>query len=161
MTPPANVKSPIALLAIVAALGIAGCGGDDDEATSSTSTTTSTGTSGASGATGAEGDDSADAGLAGNPKDRTQEIEVCLDDKGHTVIKNTGGEGNADFQLVVDSGGGGIVYVFADDQKAADGVKAITGYEEPSGRTIEQLGDTVIAYMKEAEKTDLTDCISG
>jgi hypothetical protein len=155
-----NSKLPVALLAVIAALGLAACGGDD-ETTSSTSTTTTTGATGASGATGAEGDDSADAGLAGDPKERTQEIEVCLDDKDHTVIKNTGGEGNADFQLVVDAGVGGIVYVFSDDQKAADGVQAITKYEGGSGRDVEQLGDTVIAYMKPAEKTDLEDCISG
>ena len=156
-----NPKLPIALLAVVASLGIAACGGDDDETTSTTSTTTSTGATGASGATGAEGEDSADAGLAGNPKDRTKEIETCLDDKGHGVIQNTGGEGDADFQLVVDAGAGGIVYVFSDDQKAADGVNAITDYEGSSGREVEQLGDTVIAYMKPEEKTDLTDCISG
>ena len=157
-----SFRFSVALLAVIAALGIAGCGGDDDETTSTTSTTTtSTGATGATGASGAEGEDSADAGLAGNPKDRTQEIEVCLDDKGHTVIKNTGGEGNADFQLVVDAGAGGIVYVFSDDDKAASGLKAITSYEESSGRTVEQLGDTVIAYMKPDEKTDLTDCISG
>jgi hypothetical protein len=158
-----NLKAPIALLAAVAALGIAGCGGDDDETTSSSTSTTSssTGATGTSGATGAEGDNSADAGLAGDPKERTQEIEVCLDDAGHTVIKNPGGTGNAEFQLVVDAGSGGIVYIYPDEQKAADSVKTVTDYEKGAGRTIEQLGDTVIAYMKEAEKADLTKCISG
>ena len=158
---PGNRRAPVALFAIVVALGVAGCGGDDEETTTSTSTTGATGATGASGATGAEGENSADAGLAGDPKERTQEIEVCLEDAGHSPIRNTGGEGNADFQLVVDGGAGGIVYVFSDDQKAADGVQAITSYEESSGRDVEQLGDTVIAYMNPDEKTDLEDCISG
>ena len=161
MTTTLKLRLPVALVATLAALSIAGCGGNDDETTSSTSTTSSAGATGASGATGAEGDNSADAGLAGDPKERTQEIESCLEDAGHTPILNTGGEGNADFQLVVDAGAGGIVYVFSDDQKAADGVPAITKYEGSSGRDVEQLGDTVIAYMKDAEKADLTDCISG
>ena len=150
------------LLATIAALALAGCGGDDDETTTTSSTaTTTTGATGATGASGEEGDQPADAGLAGDPKERSDEITTCLEDDGHTVIENKGGEGGADFHLVVDAGFAGVAYVFSDDAAAEDGLPAVEKSESGTGRDVEQLGDVVIGWMKESEKADLEACVEG
>lgn len=147
----------LASILAVLVLAFAGCGGDDEETTTSSPATTTTGATGATGATG----DAGDAGLAGDPKARTDEIETCLQDGGHNTIRNDGGIVDADYQLVVDNGAGGIVYVYSDDAAASKGVPKVEDYERGAGRDVHQLGQVVIAYMKDSERSELESCISG
>ena len=153
--------SRLSILALVAVLGLAGCGGDDETTTTSstTTTTTSTGATGASGASGEEGEQP-DEGVAGDPRERSDEITSCLEDDGYTVTENKGTAG-ADFHLVVDAGFAGVVYVFADDAAAKSGLSAVESSESGAGRDVEQLGDVVIGWMKASERTDLEACVEG
>src|SRR4051812_8876499 len=89
-------------LTLIAASLLAGCGGDDGNKSSGgkakpqTTPTATTGT----------GSQSAKA------------ITSCLKGKGLNVIVNAGGVVDADYQLVINSGGAGVLYGFADESAA-------------------------------------------
>jgi hypothetical protein len=127
-------------IAALAALALGACGvGDDDEnsdtagsespaAKTQTSTTKS----------------------SGSPQDnpRAKEIVACTKEAGLNVILNPGGAiESADYQLVINSGGAGVLYGFADDAAAQAGRPAVQKYEGTSQRKTQVIGDTVLAYF--------------
>jgi ABC-type glycerol-3-phosphate transport system substrate-binding protein len=128
------------VIALLAALALVACGGDDDEngsggstaaqetQTQTTETTDTTTTSGGGGA-------------------RREEISSCLDREGLNVIENPGSQVDADYQLVVNSGGAGVLYGFADESAARAAKAKVQKYEGTSGRRTEVIGDTVLAYF--------------
>src|SRR4051794_7619179 len=123
------------LIATLAALALGACGGGDSqtpapktEAQTQTSTTKS----------------------AGSPQDnpRAKEIVDCLKKAGLNVILNPGGAiESADYQLVVNSGGAGVLYGFPDAAAAQAGRPAVQKYEGTSQRKSQVIGDTVLAYF--------------
>src|SRR4051794_7826124 len=131
-------RTSIAVLAALA-LGACGGGGDGDKSDSAASQapepTTQTSTTKSSG-----GDP------ASNP--RAKEIVACLKRAGLNVILNPGGAiERADYQLVVNSGGAGVLYGFSDAAAAQAGRPAVQKYEGTSQRKSQVIGDTVLAYF--------------
>jgi len=128
------------LIATLAALALGACGGGDDDKKSDSSAsqapapTTQTSTTKSS----------------GSPQDnpRAKEIDTCLKKAGLNVILNPGGAiESADYQLVVNSGGAGVLYGFPDAAAAQAGRPAVQKYEGTSQRKSQVIGDTVLAYF--------------
>src|SRR3954454_7872146 len=119
-------------LTLIAASLLVGCGGDDNNDKSSggqakppTTPTATTGT----------GSQSAKA------------ITSCLKGKGLNVIVNPGTVvKGADYQLVINSGGAGVLYGFADEGAAKSAKGKVLKYEGPSDRDVEVIGKTVYAF---------------
>jgi ABC-type glycerol-3-phosphate transport system substrate-binding protein len=116
-------------LALIAASLLAGCGGGDDDKSSGgkakppTTPTATTGT----------GSQSAKA------------ITSCLKGKGLNVIVNPGSVVDADYQLVINSGGAGVLYGFADESAAKSARGKVLKYEGSSDRKVEVIGRTAYA----------------
>jgi ABC-type glycerol-3-phosphate transport system substrate-binding protein len=131
-------RTAIAMLLAALALGACGGGDENDDSggstaaqetqTQTTETTDTTTTSGGGGA-------------------RQEEISSCLDREGLNVIENPGSQVDAEYQLVVNSGGGGVLYGFADESAAQASKAKVQKYEGSSGRKTEVIGDTVLAYF--------------
>jgi ABC-type glycerol-3-phosphate transport system substrate-binding protein len=118
------------VLTLIAALLLAGCGGDDDNKSSGGKAkppTTPTATTG-------RGSQSAKA------------ITSCLKGKRLNVIVNPGTVVNADYQLVINSGGAGVLYGFADEDAAKSAKGKVLKYEGPSDRDVVVIGKTVYAF---------------
>jgi ABC-type glycerol-3-phosphate transport system substrate-binding protein len=124
-------------IALLAALALGACGGDDEDdsggskpspSAQTETTETTTTTTGAGGA-------------------RQEEIVSCLKSAGLNVIDNPGSQVDADYQLVVNNGGAGVLYGFADGTAAQAGKAKVQEYEGSSGRKTEVIGDTVLAYF--------------
>ncbi len=128
-------------IATLAALALGACGGGDDEKKSDSSAsqapkpTTQTSTTKSS----------------GSPQDnpRAKEIVDCVKKAGGiNVILNPGGAIEAaDYQLVFNSGGAGVLYGFSDASAAQAGRPAVQKYEGTSQRKSQVIGDTVLAYF--------------
>jgi hypothetical protein len=123
-------------MAVLAALVLGACGGDEDDSggskasqpTQTEKTETTTPATSAGGA-------------------RQEEISSCLERAGLNVIQNPGSQVDADYQLVVNNGGAGVLYGFADDAAARAGRAKVQKYEGTSGRETEVFGETVLAYF--------------
>jgi ABC-type glycerol-3-phosphate transport system substrate-binding protein len=118
-------------LVLVAAAMLAACGGDDENDKSSggkskppTTPTATTGT----------GSQSAKA------------ITSCLKGNRLNVIVNPGTVVDADYQLVINSGGAGVLYGFADEGAAKSAKGKVLKYEGSSDRDVEVMGKTVYAF---------------
>jgi ABC-type glycerol-3-phosphate transport system substrate-binding protein len=99
------------LIALLAALALGACGGDDESGDSGdppVAQETQTGTTDTTDTT----TTSAGGGV------RRVEISSCLDREGLNVIENPGSQVDAVYQLVVNSGGAGVLYGFADESAA-------------------------------------------
>jgi ABC-type glycerol-3-phosphate transport system substrate-binding protein len=131
-------KTSLALLGTLAALALGACGSDDDEKDSGASTadqakteTTNTSTS------------------SGSPQDnpRGKEITSCLKQAGLNVILNPASQFDGEYQLVINSGGAGVLYGFSDNSAAQAARAKVQKYEGTSQRKTEVIGDTVLAYF--------------
>jgi hypothetical protein len=139
-----------ALLPILIALALGACGSDDNEDSGKSADPGKTKTQTRGAASG--------GGAQDNPPG--QEITSCLGKAGLNVIVSSGSVVDADYRLVVNSGGAGVLYGFADNAKAAAAKGKVDEYEGSSGRTVEVVGDTLFAYfpagqtLAESEKSD-------
>ena len=128
------------LIALLAGLALGACGGDDESGDSGDSPVaqeTQTGTT--------ETTDTTTTSAGGGA--RREEIGSCLDREGLNVIENPGSQVDAEYQLVVNSGGAGVLYGFADASAARSARSKVQDYEGSSGRKTEVIGDTVLAYF--------------
>src|SRR5215217_7643698 len=109
-------KTPMAMLA--AALALAGCGGGDNDNKNDSAGSQATEPKTETGATESTGSPQE------NP--RAKEITACLKQSGLNVIVNPGGAiESADYQLVINSGGAGVLYGFSDAAAATAGKPAV------------------------------------
>jgi ABC-type glycerol-3-phosphate transport system substrate-binding protein len=156
----------LALLAMLAALAFGACGGDDEDdsggsaetqETKAQGTTTDTETTDTGASTGAAAD---------NP--RAEALTSCLEREGFNVIVNPGSQVDADYQLVIDAGSGGVLYGYADEAAASSAKGKVENEEGSAGRDVEVLGDAVFAFfpagqtLAEPEKYEkVRACASG
>jgi hypothetical protein len=139
-------RALLAIMATLAALGLSACG-DDEETPTTTSATAPT-----TAPTGATGEANADALTpTGEPKDVVDAVTSCLEDAGYNVIENPSSVGGSEYQLVVNAGGLGVVYVFGDTLAAEDGLEEVDREQRSTGRESEVAGQTVISYLPEGQ----------
>jgi ABC-type glycerol-3-phosphate transport system substrate-binding protein len=126
-------------IAMLAALALGACGGDDESGDSAGST--------AAPETQTETTQTATTTTPAGGGPRQEEITSCLKGAGLNVIDNPGTQVDADYQLVVNNGGAGVLYGYADGSAAKAGKARVQEYEGTSGRKTEVIGDTVLAYF--------------
>jgi ABC-type glycerol-3-phosphate transport system substrate-binding protein len=129
------LRTPTATLALLAALALGACGGDDSKDSGGASTAdqpakTQTQTQSTAGG-----------------GSRKAEIVSCLKKAGLNVIVNPGSTVDADYQLVINGGGGGVLYGYADSASAQANKAKVQKYEGSSQRKTEVIQETVYAYF--------------
>ena len=134
-----------ALLALLAAMALGACGGDDENGSGGATRAQGTATATETGTTETTGTAGQAANSRSNP--RGKELTPGLRGKGLTAFVNPGGQADADFQLVVNAGGGGVLYAYADEAAARAAKAKVDRYEGSSGRDVEVIGDTVFAFF--------------
>jgi ABC-type glycerol-3-phosphate transport system substrate-binding protein len=119
------------VLALLAALALGACGSDDKKDSGGSSTA----------------DQPAKTQTTASGGSRKQEIVSCLKKAGLNVIVNPGSQVDAEYQLVINSGGAGILYGYADNSAAQSNKAKVQKYEGTSQRKSEVIRETVYAYF--------------
>lgn len=131
------------LILALALLALGGCGGSDKKSDSGGSKQTSAPAE-------TQTQTSTTKSTGGDPQKnpRAKEIVDCLKKDGLNVILNPGGAiETADYEIVINAGGAGVLYGFSDASAALAGRPAVQKYEGSSQRKTEVIGDTVLAYF--------------
>ena len=142
---------PLILFALLLfPFALAACGDDEEDsgdsarkeqqAPATTTETTTTETTPTTGGTETSADDP-----ASNPA--AKELVACLKDQKFTVFTNAGTQVEADYQLVIDAGSGGVLYGFAEAAAAKSAKGKVDENEKSAGRQSEVIGDTVFAFF--------------
>jgi ABC-type glycerol-3-phosphate transport system substrate-binding protein len=124
-------KSALIALALPAALALGACGSDDKN------------DSGGSSAA----DQPAKTQTTAGGGSRKAEIVSCLKKAGLNVIVNPGSQVDADYQRVINSGGAGVLYGYADNAAAQSNKAKVQKYEGTSQRKTEVIKETVYAFF--------------